>query len=101
VHEGGASVGVDSPRQRELAGFARGFLLRRYGVLRSRRAVRALLLEALVVSWGLVRHRTLTPLRARLRGWQAAQGERLALPAVAIEQTIDWREALRRLRQAR
>jgi N-acetylglucosaminyl-diphospho-decaprenol L-rhamnosyltransferase len=101
VHEGGASVGVDSPWQRELAGFARGFLLRRYGVLRSRRAVRALLLEALVVGWGLVRHRTLTPLRARLRGWQAAQGERLALPAVAIEQTIDWREALRRLRQAR
>ena len=34
VHLGGATIGVDSPRQRFLAGFARAFLLRRYGVLR-------------------------------------------------------------------
>ena len=33
VHLGGASVGRDSPRQRWLAGFARAFLMRRYGVL--------------------------------------------------------------------
>ena len=33
VQLGGASAGVDTPFQRELAGFARGFLIRRYGVL--------------------------------------------------------------------
>ena len=43
VHLGGATIGVDSPLQRRLSGFARGFLLRRYGVLRTRAALRALL----------------------------------------------------------
>jgi len=52
VHIGGASVGVDSPIQRRLAGFARAFLLRRYGVLRTRHAPRALAIEALVVAAG-------------------------------------------------
>jgi GT2 family glycosyltransferase len=100
IHEGAASVGSGSARQRELAGFARGFLLRRYGILRSRAAPRALLVEALVVGWGVVRHRTLTPLRARRRGWRAASGTRHAPPAQAIDATISLAEALRRLRSA-
>ena len=101
VHLGGASVGVDSPRQRYLAGFARGFVLRRYGVLRSAAAPRALLVEALVVAWGLARHRTAIPLRARLDGWRAARGRRLPAQASAIDRSISLREALRRLRSAR
>jgi hypothetical protein len=92
---------VDSARQRELAGFARGFLLRRYRVLRTRAAVRALIFEALVAGWGLLRHRTLIPLRARVRGWRAAHGESLRAPSDAIERSIGWREALRRLRRVR
>jgi N-acetylglucosaminyl-diphospho-decaprenol L-rhamnosyltransferase len=99
VHLGGASVGVASPRQRELAGFARGYLLRRYGVLRTRAALRALLFEALVVGWGLIRFRTTIPLRARIRGWRAGAGERRPIPAGAIEHSIGWREAFRRLRR--
>jgi N-acetylglucosaminyl-diphospho-decaprenol L-rhamnosyltransferase len=101
VHAGGASIGVDSPRQRELAGFSRGFLLRRYGILRTSATMRALVFEALVVGWGLIRHRTTIPLRARLRGWRAAAGERLRAPDQAIDHTIGWAEALRRLRGAR
>jgi N-acetylglucosaminyl-diphospho-decaprenol L-rhamnosyltransferase len=102
VHLGGASVGVDTPLQRELAGFARGFLLRRYGILRSRGAPRALALEALVVGWGLVRHRTLVPLRARGRGWRAAgPGGRRRLPPAAVDPTIGALESIRRLRSAR
>lgn len=102
VHLGGASVGVDSPFQRELAGFARGFLLRRYGILRTRAAPRALLLDALVVGWGLVRHRTLLPLRARVRGWRAAGRDgRRPLPPDAVEPRIGTLEAIRRLRSAR
>jgi GT2 family glycosyltransferase len=102
VHLGGATAGVDSPLQRDLAGFARGFLLRRYGVLRSRAAPRALAIEALVMGWGLVRHRTLVPLRARGRGWRAAgrSGSR-ALPAGAVDPTIGFLESIRRLRSAR
>jgi GT2 family glycosyltransferase len=100
-HLGGATVGVDSARQRELAGFARGYLLRRYGVLRSRAAPRALLLEAAVVLWGLLRHRTAVPLAARVRGWRAGAGERRPIPPGAVDESIGALEALRRLRTAR
>jgi N-acetylglucosaminyl-diphospho-decaprenol L-rhamnosyltransferase len=102
VHLGGASMGVDSPFQRELAGFARGFLLRRYGILSSRAAPRALAVEALVVGWGLARHRTLVPLRARARGWRAAgRGGRRPLPPGAVDPAIGAVESIRRLRTAR
>ena len=102
VHLGGATMGVDSPFQREHGGFARGFLLRRYGVLRSRAAPRALLIDALVVAWGLIRHRTLLPLRARWRGWRAAgKGGHHPVPPDAVDPAIGFVESLRRLRTAR
>jgi N-acetylglucosaminyl-diphospho-decaprenol L-rhamnosyltransferase len=101
VHAGGASVGVDSARQRWLAGFARAFLLRRYGVLRSRYAARALAVESLVVLAGVVRGRTLAHLRGRVSGWRAARGPRLPVPPGSIETGIGMREAIRRLRHAR
>jgi N-acetylglucosaminyl-diphospho-decaprenol L-rhamnosyltransferase len=102
-HIGGATTGVDSPRQRRLAGFARGYLLRRYGVLRGRAAARALTFEAMVVGWGAARHRTLVPLRARVEGWRAAgaAGPALRAPTDALDPTIGWRDALHRLRHAR
>jgi GT2 family glycosyltransferase len=101
VHLGGATIGVDSPRQRWLSGFARGFLLRRWGVLRSRAAPRVLLIDALVVGWGLVRHRTLVPLRARVAGWRAAGRGSRALPAGVIDRSIGTLESVRRLRSMR
>jgi N-acetylglucosaminyl-diphospho-decaprenol L-rhamnosyltransferase len=102
VHLGGATTGVDSPFQRDLAGFARGFLLRRYGILRSRAAPRALLIEALVIGWGLVRHRSTVPFTARTRGWRAAaRGADRPLPAGTIEPSIGLAESVRRLRRAR
>jgi N-acetylglucosaminyl-diphospho-decaprenol L-rhamnosyltransferase len=102
VHLGGASAGVDSPLQRELAGFARGFLLRRYGILRSSAAPHALTVEALVVGWGLIRHHTLLPLRARTRGWRAAgRGGRRPAPPGAVDPTIGVVDSVRRLRTAR
>ena len=101
VHIGGASIGVDSPRQRAWAGFGRGFLLRRYGVLRGRTAVRALLFEALVVAFGLVRHRTLVPLRSRVAGWRAAGARRVPADRAALDPSIRPREALRRLARGR
>ncbi|MBB4661506.1 glycosyltransferase [Conexibacter arvalis] len=101
VHLGGATIGVDSPQQRWLSGFARGFLLRRWGVLRSRSALHALTVDALVIGWGVARHRTLSPLRSRVAGWRAAgRGSRL-LPAGAVDESIRLVEAVRRLRSAR
>jgi N-acetylglucosaminyl-diphospho-decaprenol L-rhamnosyltransferase len=101
THLGGASVGVDSPAQRFLAGFSRAFLLRRYGVLRGRHAPRALAIEALVVAAGVIRGRTLAHVRGRVAGWRAARGERLAVPPGSVDRGITAREALRRLRHAR
>lgn len=103
VHLGGATVGIDSPWQRELAGFARGFVLRRYGVLRGASAGRALCFEALVVGWGLARHRTLVPLRARGRGWRAAGGGDATrpVPPGVVDPRIGWGEVFRRLRAGR
>jgi N-acetylglucosaminyl-diphospho-decaprenol L-rhamnosyltransferase len=101
VHLGGASVGVDSLMQRRLAGFGRGFLLRRYGILRSRYAIRALGFEALVIAAGFVRGRTVEHVRGRVAGWRAARGEKLRVPEGAVDRRITSREALRRLRHER
>jgi N-acetylglucosaminyl-diphospho-decaprenol L-rhamnosyltransferase len=102
VHLGGATSGIDSPFQRWNSGFCRGFLLRRYGLLRSRHALRAGLIEALVVGWGLLRFRTLIPLRARVAGWRAAASSpTLRIPDGAVEERIGFFETLRRLRYER
>jgi N-acetylglucosaminyl-diphospho-decaprenol L-rhamnosyltransferase len=102
VHLGGATSGVDSPFQRWHAGFCRGFLLRRYGLMRSRHAPRAVAVEALVVLWGLLRFRTSIPFRARIAGWRAAaKTPTLQIPAGAVDERIGFFETLRRLRYER
>jgi N-acetylglucosaminyl-diphospho-decaprenol L-rhamnosyltransferase len=102
VHLGGATTGRDSPFQRQNGGFARGFLLRRYGVMRSRHAARTLLVELLTVLWGLVRFRTALPLTARIEGWRSAgQTPRLGIPPGAIDESISLRECIRRVRHER
>jgi N-acetylglucosaminyl-diphospho-decaprenol L-rhamnosyltransferase len=96
VHLGSVTYGRRSPHQRRLAGFSRGYLLRRYGVLRRRVAPRALLTEALVVAGDALLCRDLEALRGRLEGWHAAQGrERHPWPpAEAIDHSITLRESL-------
>jgi N-acetylglucosaminyl-diphospho-decaprenol L-rhamnosyltransferase len=96
VHLGSVTYGSRSPVQRRLAGFSRGYLLRRYGVLRRRAAPRALLTEALVVAGDALFCRDLQALRGRLEGWHAARGyERHPWPpAEAIDHSISLRESL-------
>jgi GT2 family glycosyltransferase len=102
VHLGGATIGTDSPFQRRDSGFARAYTLRRYGVLRGRHGLRAILIELLTVAYGALTARTLIPLRARIDGWRAAGGDPpLPIPAGAVDPNISMREALRRLRYER
>ncbi len=103
VHLGGATTGVDSPFQRRLAAFGRGFTLRRFGVLRRpRSALHALVLDGAVCAFGVLRHRSLVPIAGRVRGWRAAGvTPRLSVPPDTCDETIGLREALRRLRTAR
>jgi N-acetylglucosaminyl-diphospho-decaprenol L-rhamnosyltransferase len=74
VHLGSATFGSGSQLQRRLAGFSRGYLLRRYGVLRRRTAPRALLTEGIVVVGDALISRDLSALRGRLSGWLAGGG---------------------------
>ena len=102
VHLGGATAGRDSPFQRHQAGFVRGFILRRYGVLRTRHAARAILIELLTVAYGALSARTLIPLTGRLEGWRAAAGDKpLPIPADGVNWNISLRETLRRLHYER
>jgi GT2 family glycosyltransferase len=102
VHLGGATAGRDSRVTIRNSGFGRAFVLRRYGVLRTRHALRALFVEALTVGYGLFSHRTLLPLTGRIAGWRAAGGgPRFAYPADAVDVRITLREQLRRVRHER
>jgi N-acetylglucosaminyl-diphospho-decaprenol L-rhamnosyltransferase len=96
IHLGSATYGRRSRTQRRLAGFSRGYLLRRYGVLRRGAAPRALLTEALVVAGDAALCRDLEALRGRLEGWHAGRGcERHPWPPdEAIDHSISLRESL-------
>ncbi len=100
VHLGSATHGHRSAWQRRHGGFGRGYLLRRYGVLRSGEALRAVATEATVVAGDLAISRDAAALRGRLAGWRAgARRPRLARPpADAIDGSIGLRDsfALRR-----
>ena len=90
VHIGSASAVARSAWQRYQGGFARGYFLRRYGVLRTRAAVRAVATELLVVAGdAAVFSHDLAALRGRIAGWRAARGRgRVALPHHAIDPDI-------------
>lgn len=97
VHVGSATFGHRSAEQRRKGGFGRGYVLRRYGVLRSSAAARALLTEAIVVAGDLVISRDAAALRGRWAGWRAAAGRsRRPLPSAdAIDTTISFADSLR------
>lgn len=99
IHVGSASAATRSAWQRYQGGFARGYFLRRYGVLHSRTAVRALATEAVVVAGdAVVFSRDLAALRGRIDGWRAGGGRpRNRLPPPdAIERRITFWQSLRR-----
>jgi N-acetylglucosaminyl-diphospho-decaprenol L-rhamnosyltransferase len=96
VHLGSATHGFRSPWQRRQGGFGRGYVLRRYGLLRGRTAPRALATEAVVVLGDLALSRDLAALRGRLAGWHAGRARpRLALPpAECVDRAIGFRDSL-------
>lgn len=72
LHEGSGTLGYRSLAKANLVGFSRGYLLRKYGVLRGlRSAPAALAAEAVAVLLLARQHRSLRPAIARVRGWQS------------------------------
>ena len=103
LHAYSASLGAASAGKYERTGWSRGYMLRRYGVMRDPRlALRALACEGVLCAGQLLRDRTSGGLRGRLRGWR--DGDQLAPrdPAGAPLLDLSAREALalRRRRRA-
>jgi N-acetylglucosaminyl-diphospho-decaprenol L-rhamnosyltransferase len=74
VHLGSATHGHRSARQRRHAGYGRGYMLRRYGLLSSpQTAVRTLGTEAVVVLGDFAISHDTAALRGRLKGWTAGR----------------------------
>jgi N-acetylglucosaminyl-diphospho-decaprenol L-rhamnosyltransferase len=96
THLGSATFVRRSREQRRLAGLSRGYLLRRYGVMRSRFALRALFTEAVVVVADMAISRDVAALDGRLAGWRSARGMKRhpRPPAEAIDATISLRDSL-------
>jgi N-acetylglucosaminyl-diphospho-decaprenol L-rhamnosyltransferase len=94
MHLGSATHGHRTAWQRRHAGFARGYLLRRYGILRSRQAMRALTTEAAVGLADAIVSRDFAALSGRVAGWRAASGlpDRSA-PADALDPGIGMRDS--------
>jgi N-acetylglucosaminyl-diphospho-decaprenol L-rhamnosyltransferase len=89
MHLGSATHGHRTAWQRRHAGFARGYLLRRYGVLQSRGATRALTTEAAVVLGDAVLSRDLAALSGRVSGWRSASGlARRSAPVDALDPEV-------------
>jgi GT2 family glycosyltransferase len=98
VHIGSASAARRSAWQRHQGGFARGYFLRRYGILPSRFGPRAAATEAIVVLGdALIFSHDLAALRGRIAGWNAARDlpRHAHPPDDAIDRSITFAKSLR------
>jgi GT2 family glycosyltransferase len=102
VHAYSASLGAGSGEKYARTGWSRGYMLRRYGVLKSpRRALRALFCEGALCAGQLLMDRTVRGVAGRVEGWRAGAGleRRDALGAPLLD--ISAHEALRLRRRRR
>jgi len=96
LHLRSATSGHHSQRARQSGGWARGFLVRRWSVLRSRAVVRALATEILVGVADMVISRDTVAFRSRISGWRAAAGlPRFRVPPGVVDQDIGFVESIR------
>ena len=96
LHLRSATSGHRSQRARESGGWARGFLLRRWSILKSRAVVRALATEAVVAIADMALSRDSVAVRSRVRGWRSARGlPRRSLPPGTVDPDIGFVESLR------
>lgn len=100
IHVGSATFGHLSARQRWLGGFGRGYVLRRYRLLRKGVGVQVAATEIAVTVIDGVLHRDLAALRGRVSGWRIAGDlePREFPPVSAIDQSISFIDSLRRRR---
>jgi len=96
IHERSATSGHRSRRSRESGGWARGFLIRRWGIVSGRTGARTLLTECLVAIADTAISRDTVAVRSRLSGWRAAEGlAHLNVPRDAVDRDIGFLKSLR------
>jgi N-acetylglucosaminyl-diphospho-decaprenol L-rhamnosyltransferase len=101
VHLGSATLGTQPSLQLYLRSWSRGYILRKYGVLRDPgNAIRVALGDGATVLWQLVARRETAGLRGRMAGWRASRRSAQA-PQDAIDPSITLREGIRRRRRYR
>jgi N-acetylglucosaminyl-diphospho-decaprenol L-rhamnosyltransferase len=95
VHGYSETLGARTSRKYALTGWGRGYLLRRYGVMRSpRRALRVATVEGSICAAQLLRHRSASGLTGRVRGWRrGGELSRRELPEEGLSE-LSTREAL-------
>lgn len=95
-HAYSATVGGHSSKKFDMTGWSRGYLLRRYGVIRApRRAAQAVITESAICAGQMLRHGTAAGLRGRLRGWHAAAGLPPRTPPATALRSIPLVERIR------
>jgi N-acetylglucosaminyl-diphospho-decaprenol L-rhamnosyltransferase len=101
THEHSATLGSGSAAKNYLMGFGRGYVLRKWGVLRSPgRAAGALARDAVLCAGQAVVDRNLAGVRGRVRGYRAASPAE-AFPAGAVSATAPGPMATLRRRATR
>jgi N-acetylglucosaminyl-diphospho-decaprenol L-rhamnosyltransferase len=102
LHAYSASLGAASARKYAWTGWSRGYMLRRYGVMGDPRlALRALACEGALCAGQLLKDRTATGLKGRLRGWRDGGGLERHDPDGAPLLDLSAREALALRRRRR
>jgi N-acetylglucosaminyl-diphospho-decaprenol L-rhamnosyltransferase len=102
LHAYSASLGAASARKYAWTGWSRGYMLRRYGVMRNPRlALRALACEGALCAGQLLKDRTAAGLKGRLRGWRDGAGLDRRDPGGASLLDLSAREALALRRRRR
>lgn len=102
LHAYSASLGAASARKYAWTGWSRGYMLRRYGVMRNPRlALRALACEGALCAGQLLKDRTAAGLKGRLRGWRQGGGLERREPDGAPLLELSAREALALRRRRR
>lgn len=100
VHLGSATYGRDPAARRRAIGRSRGYLLRKYGVMRHpARAAVVLVSDGASVLFQLARGET-AGLRGRIEGWRAAR-RALPFPADQVDAGISLVDGMRRRRRLR
>jgi N-acetylglucosaminyl-diphospho-decaprenol L-rhamnosyltransferase len=74
THGGSSTLGPGSARKNFLMGFARGYLLRKWGVVNARRAAGVAVREAVICAGQAVIDRNIEGVRGRRAGWKRASG---------------------------